>query len=139
MPGLVLLHVQQHLRPAWPLCFHIVISCFEHPSPAGFTPHGEPGLEPGRSFMKCCGGTHELDAHSLGVQGQGGRRRPHAHSDLRCPSTNGRQFCLAPAHIWTGALRRCLDQILSALCKGSYYRVSLSQLTVLCGCRKPLR
>ena len=76
--------MQQHLRPAWPLCFHTVISCFVHPSLAGLTLHGEPGLEPGRSFMKCCGGTHELDAHYLGVQGQRGRRRPHA----QCPQVS---------------------------------------------------
>lgn len=39
--------------------------------------------------MKCCGGTHELDAHYLGVRGREAEGDPML-SDLRCPSTDGR-------------------------------------------------
>ena len=136
----VLFRVRQHLRPAWPLCFHIVISCFAHPSPAGLTPHGEPGLEPGRSFMKCCGGTHELDA--LWVcrvrEAEGDASMLTVTSGVPAPMAGVHSSAWHPAHIRTGAPRRCLDQIPGALSKESYFRVSLSQLTVLCGCRKSL-
>lgn len=120
----------QHLSPASLLCFHITLSfpalcicpqqvCKSSRAGPILTPCGDPGLEHSRSFMKCSGGTHGTGLF-LGGQGQGGRRRPHGHSDLRCTRSDGRhpQHCLAPAHTWTGALRGCLDQILSVLCPG---------------------
>ena len=129
-PGWSFSVCRQHLGPVSPLCFHITLSfpascicpqqvCKSSRAGPILTPCGDPGLEHSRSFMKCRGGTHGTGLF-LGGQGQGGRRRPHGHSDLRRPSGDGRhpQHCLAPAHVWTGALRRCLGQILGVLCPG---------------------